>query len=290
VPGSGDITFTSSIDNGPNITTTFTSGARTFATTYAHDGNGDLSVQGGGNINGPVTVLAPSATLTLNAGGAIGNGSGGYFQMDAGKFAGSAGSSLVLHDLSSVTLGSVSSSSGNLIVQADNTLFLDSGTMLDAHSGTVVLAGTVPGITIVAGSTPTIAAGSRFLFYAASARLTVPVVVGTTLSPFLASKVILNHPFNPNDPVPASFGSGNALIFVSSDRPISDPSLFIDIPVELYRPVSITFGEYDPTKFGEVGDLWMSSSELYEIERKAGLAPKVVPEKVERMNYLSHGK
>jgi hypothetical protein len=62
------------------------------------------------------------------------------------------------------------------------------------------------------------------------------------------------------------------------------------IPVEDYRAVSISFGDYDPTKFGEVGDLWLSSSELYEEERKAGKAPRVAPEKIERMKFLIRGK
>jgi hypothetical protein len=239
-------------------------------------------------------------TLTLKADGSISDGAGSYLPIDAGTFAGS-GTSIAVVDSADVTLGAVSTTAGNLIIQA-NTISLNGTTTLDANSdnvgpaGVVVLAGTgAPGLQV--SGTPTITPSSRFIFYAANALLTKPPVVGTSLGPFVADRVFVNRPlgspfaFDPADPIPAFVGSsGNALIFASSERPADDPSLFIDIPVELYHPVSITFGEYDPTRFGEVGDLWMSSSELYEIERKAGTAPKAVPAKVDRMKYVEHPK
>ena len=49
-------------------------------------------------------------------------------------------------------------------------------------------------------------------------------------------------------------------------------------------------GQYDPTKFGEVGDIWLSSSELYEEQRKAGKAPRLAPEKVERLKFVIGGQ
>jgi hypothetical protein len=100
-----------------------------------------------------------------------------------------------------------------------------------------------------------------------------------------------NVPFPLTDADLAAFNDGQShFIFQLDANPPNDPSLFIDIPLELYQPVAISFGEYDPSRFGEAGDIWMSSSELYEIERKASTAPKSVPIKVERAKHVSQPK
>ena len=77
--------------------------------------------------------------------------------------------------------------------------------------------------------------------------------------------------FDVNAPVFATPGEG-ILVFSAPDggEDFDEIAKFFGdfIPVEDYRAVTISFGDYDPTKFGEVGDLWLSSSELYEEERK----------------------
>ena len=96
-----------------------------------------------------------------------------------------------------------------------------------------------------------------------------------------------------NPPSSLTPGGLDRLIFSAPDFGTAIPEIakfFGDfIKVEDYRAISISFGDYDPTKFGEVGDLWLSSSEIYEEERKAGKGPPLVPEKIERMKFLIRG-
>jgi hypothetical protein len=197
-----------------------------------------------------------------------------------------------LQDINEVILGGLSSSGGNIFVRA-NILDLGATTDIDAGAGTVILVGnTIPGIRVAPNSSPTI--DSRFVIFAPSARTTIPQFREDLMRilPFAAGRVIRNSPFpvGAANPIPSGLGAAeNAYVFASSELGVNDPSLFIDIPVEVFEPVSIVFGDYDPTKFGEFGELWMSSSELYEIERKAGKARKPPPAQVDRAKYVPEG-
>jgi hypothetical protein len=136
---------------------------------------------------------------------------------------------------------------------------------------------------------------SRFLLFALNAELTDPPVLvdvqGNNPRINGLNAVRINSPINFNAATPDPFGDLlSHFVFSIKANPPTDPSLYIDIPVEVFQPVSIVFGDYDPTKFGEVGDLWMSSSELYEIERKAGKARKTLPPQVSRTKYYPEGK
>jgi len=212
-------------------------------------------------------------------------------RIDAGTFAGSAGTGLAVEDTGDLTLGAISTAGGNFFIRAADTLALTDTTTLSAGAGNVILvADGAPGIS-VSGS-PMI--NSRFLIYAVNATLTDPPVIRDNqgrpvIGNLIADELDSPRNFNPAEPDPF-LDTLDYFVFRAEANPPTDPSLFIDIPMELYRPVSINFGEYDPTKFGEVGDLWMSSSELYEIERKAGKAPKPLPDQVDKSKYVVESK
>ena len=295
----GDVQFqTSAI--GPQIQTTFTQGGQTFALSYADD----LTVVANGNIAsvipGPAPALTPGqgslivpGVLTLNAvGGSIGGGIGSPLAINAGTLNARAGNGISLSEANDLTLGAISATTGPLFVKAGGSFtFNGSGsTVINANGGTAILvANGLPGV-IVNGA-PTMS--SRFILYALNASLTSPIVIknsfgSPTIGGLVANRLDSPLDFNPLTPDPFSDGLSH-FVFSLEANPPTDPSLFIDIPVEVFQPVSIVFGDYDSTKFGDVGDLWMSSSELYDIERKAGKAPKAVPLQVGRSGYVTKG-
>jgi hypothetical protein len=290
VAQAGDITFTDSLPSGTAATETkFTRGTVTFDTLYSSD----LTVRANGNIVSALPVGTPllvPGTLTLNAVGAgssIGGGIANPFAIDVGTLNATAGSGLSFSDVNNVTLGGISTVSGAFFIQAGNTLTLNGSTVVNAGVGgtAILVANGIPGISVA--GTPSLL--PRFLIYALNAELTDPLVIlnsanKPTIGALVADEIDSPRNFNPATPDP--FGDSlNYFIFSLEANPPTDPSLFIDIPVEVFQPVSIVFGDYDPTKFGEVGDLWMSSSELYEIERKAGKARKALPPQVNRAKY-----
>jgi hypothetical protein len=144
-----------------------------------------------------------------------------------------------------------------------------------------------------------VSGGGKWFIYSTSPKANGPGLKRIEGDPFVffgslqADEVFFEKKFSTDPPGSLPAGEGN-LVFVSpesSDDFDEIAKFFGDfIPVEDYRAVTISFGDYDPTKFGEVGDLWLSSSELYEEERKAGKAPRVAPEKIERMKFLIRGK
>ena len=181
--------------------------------------------------------------------------------------------------------------SGAFFVEAANTLTFNSTTVINAGVGgtALLVANGIPGVSV--SGTP--AMNSRFLLYALNAGLTDPIVIlsGPGI-PSIGTLVadVIDSPRNFNPLTPDPFGDLlDHFVFSLEANPPTDPSLYIDIPVEVFQPVSIVFGAYDPTKFGEVGDLWMSSSELYEIERKARKARKALPVQVNRAKYTPQG-
>jgi hypothetical protein len=292
VAQAGAVTFTDSQPVAPALRTLFTRGATTFDTFY----RSDLSVRANGNIGSLMaagTSLLVPGTLTLNAvGGSIGGGIANPFAIDAGTLNAQAATGLSFAEVNNVTLGNLSSTAGPFFVQAGNTLTFNNATVINAGVGgtAFLVANGIPGISVV--GTP--AMNSRFLLYALNAELTDPLVIinnlgNPAIGALVADAIDSPRAFNPGTPDP--FGDLlDYFIFSLEANPPTDPSLYIDIPVEVFQPVSIVFGEYDPTKFGEVGDLWMSSSELYEIERKAGKARKALPPQVNRAKYTAEAK
>jgi len=290
-------------DSQPHMATAFRTlfqqnPATVFDVRYASD----LTIRVNGDIRSAIaagsSLLVPG-TLTLNAvGGKIGRDLGGGmvggiadpFAIDAGTLNATAGNGLSFLEAGNVTLGSISSASGAFFIRAGDTLTFDNSTVIDAGAaGTAFLvADGSPGVSVV--GTP--AMNSRFLLYALNAALTDPPVIIVGGTPAIGGLTAdeINSPIDFDPITPDPFGDmDNHFVFSLEANPPSDPSLFIDIPVEIFQPVSIVFGEYDPAKFGELGDLWMSSSELYEIERKAGKARKALPTQVNRAKYVPPG-
>jgi hypothetical protein len=278
---------------GPAIETLFNQNiASVFQARYAND----LTIKVNGNINSTIAAgdfLRAPGVLTLNAvGGSIGGGIANPLAIDAGTLNASAGTGLSFSEVNNVTLGGISTVGGAFFISAANTLTFNNSTVINAGIGgtAILVANGIPGVSVI--GTP--AMNSRFLLYALNAELTTPLVILNTASKptigaLIADAIDSPRTFNPATPDP--FGDLlDYFIFSLEANPPTDPSLFIDIPVEVFQPVSIVFGDYDPTKFGEVGDLWMSSSELYEIERKAGKARKALPEQVNRTKYVPEGK
>jgi filamentous hemagglutinin family protein len=295
-----NVRFTDSLSLGPTgVRTLFVredvipANSTTFDVRYVSD----LTVRANGNISSGMaagtSLLVPGA-LTLNAVGAgssIGGGIANPFAIDAGTLNASAGMGVSFSAAGNLTLGNISTVGGAFFIEAANTLTFNGATVINAGvAGTAILvANGIPGVSVV--GTP--AMNSRFLLYALNAGLTDPIVILSSLGvpsigALVADAIDSPRAFNPLTPDP--FGDLlDYFIFSLEANPPTDPSLFIDIPVEVFQPVSIVFGEYDPTKFGEVGDLWMSSSELYEIERKAGKARKALPPQVNRAKYTPQG-
>lgn len=296
VAQAGNVTVTDSQPFLPAaVRTLFTHGATLFDTRYVSD----LTIRANGNISSTIAAgnfLRAPGTLTLNAvGGSIGGGIANPFAIDVGTLNASSsalvGGGLAFSEAGNVTLGNISTVGGAFFIEAANTLTFNGGTTIDAGlAGTAILvANGIPGISVV--GTP--AMNSRFLIYALNAELTDPLTIISSLgNPSIGALVAdaIDSPRNFNPATPDPFGDLlNYFVFSLEANPPTDPSLFIDIPVEVFQPVSIVFGEYDPTKFGEVGDLWMSSSELYEIERKARKARKTLPVQVNRSKYVPQG-
>jgi hypothetical protein len=290
--GTPDVNITDATGNAAIIRTEFTQGGRTYTSIYANSAAGNFTIQSGGNITEVAGFTVASAgTLALRAAGSIGGGFAAPLRIDAGTFAGSAGTGLAVEDAGDLTLGNISTAAGNFFVRAGDTLTLNNSTTLSAGAGNVILVSDgAPGISVA--GVPTI--NSRFLIYAVNASLTDPPVIKNQQGkPAVGGLVadVLDSPRNFNPATPDPFGdTSDYFVFRAEANPPTDPSLFIDIPMELYRPVSINFGQYDPTKFGEVGDLWMSSSELYEMERKAGKGTNAVPGKVDKSKYITSGR
>jgi hypothetical protein len=293
VAQAGNVNFSDSQASGPAFRSLFTHGATTFDTRYVSD----LTVRANGNISSSMaagTSLLVPGTLTLNAvGGSIGGGIANPLAIDVGTLNASATTGLSLFEAGNVTLGSISTVGSVFFIKADNTLTFGSSTVINAGVGgtAILVADGVPGVSVVGNPTVT----SRFLLYAKNADLTDPPVIADSQgsNPTIGGlgAVRIDSPINFNPATPDPFGDLlNHFIFSLKANPPNDPSLYIDIPVEVFQPVSIVFGDYDPTKFGEVGDLWMSSSELYEIERKAGQARKALPPQVNRTKYYPEGK
>jgi hypothetical protein len=299
VAQAGNIRFT---DSQPIVPTgVHTLFQRNLATIFDVRYVNDLTVRANGNISStmaPGTSLLVPGTLTLNAVGAgssIGGGIANPFAIDVGTLNASAGGGLSFSEAGNVTLGNilgnVSGGSGAFFINAANTLTFNNSTVINAGVGgtAFLVANGIPGISVVGNPTMT----SRFLLYALNAELTdPPVIINTLGKPSIGALIAdaIDSPRNFNPATPDPFGDLlNYFVFSLEANPPTDPSLFIDIPVEVFQPVSIVFGEYDPTKFGEVGDLWMSSSELYEIERKARKARKALPVQVNRSKYTPSG-
>jgi hypothetical protein len=289
----GSVTFTDSQPfTASAVRTLFTHGTTTFDTYYVSD----LTVRANGSISSTMAAgnfLRVPGTLTLNAVGSIGGGIANPFAIDAGTLNATATTGLSFSELGNVTLGNISSASGAFFVQAGSTLTFNAATVINAGVGgtAILVANGSPGIAVAAAPTM-LGSWSRFLLYALKAELTTPPLIISIGNPsiggFIADAIDSPRNFNPATPDP--FGDLlNHFIFSFAANPPTDPSLYIDIPVEVFQPVSIVFGSYDPTKFGEVGDLWMSSSELYEIERKAGKARKALPPQVNRAKYTPQG-
>jgi filamentous hemagglutinin family protein len=263
--------------------------ASVFQVRYAND----LTIQVNGNINSTIAAgnfLRVPGQLSLNASGSIGGGIANPMAIDAGTLHASAGTGLSFTDVNDVTLGDISSAGGMFFVEAANTLTFSDSTMIDAGAANTafLVANGSPGVRVVGTVAPNMI--SRFILYALNSELTdPPTIIDNNGFPSIglldADRIDSPRNFNPATPDP--FGDLlSYFVFSLVADPPTDPSLFIDVPVEVFQPVSIVFGEYDPTKFGEVGDLWMSSSELYEIERKAGKARKALPTQVNRTKYV----
>jgi len=259
---------------------------------------GDLTVAGTSTVDAAVDVnLTAGSDTVFSAGSQITGGgdfrvtAGNDISVAAGSQLESTGGELRLEAGGNATISGNLTADGaaddHLRVVAD-TITLAGSPTLNANANSIVLAGrTGNGLRIQGAGTPNLL--SRFVIYAPSARQTFPQFREDLrrIPPLAEGRVIRGESFEDTTPIPSGLGAlENAYVFAAPDVGVTDPSLFIDIPVEVFQPVSIVFGDYDPTKFGEAGDLWMSSSELYEIERKAGKARKALPAQVNRSDYV----
>ena len=272
--------------------------------------NGDVNLQAqngaltSATVDNTADVVGATVTVSTTGGGVIGANAAVNaatpLEVNASTLnvAGS-GAVAILDIADGVTLNSIASS-GNAVLRAIGTITLGNGGNLNPGNGnTAVIAaeGSPLNANLVNGGI-TLNAASRYLLYSTANLRNSPVLAKTGDQIFFGSlpvgSPVFERTFDPTTPIPATLPVGNLMIFSAPDTGEDFDELakfFGDfITLEDYRTVSITFGDYDPRKFGESDDLWLSSSELYEEERKAGKAPRVTPDKIERMKFLIRGR
>lgn len=262
-------------------------------TSFVVDGNADLfgaavtlSTTGGGNVGGSI-----AQPLEINA-VSLGQNGGGVPTVG--------GLISVLDVAGGLTLNSMSAG-GEVRVRSlgSEGLTMAAGNTITAGAGqNIVLSAESSGAPVEnLGMSLNVSGGGQWFIYSTSPRFNPTSIIsvggiltfgGLTVNNLQFEKTLAANP-------PGTFPSGTGnMVFALPDsgEDFDEIAKFFGdfIQVEDYRAVSITFGDYDATKFGEVGDLWLSSSELYEEERKAGKAPRLAPEKVERMKFLIRGK
>lgn len=273
------------------------------ATSVFLTADGAVSLQGDITAGTGIEVSTPSGLAlsgNLDAGTSVDITASGAVSIQGDITAGTEVEVLTGSDLS---LGGAIDAGAGVLARAIGRLRLGGSIEAGAGNDIVLVAETLGAPVVNNGITLDVSGGGRWFIYSSSPSFNTPPILSVEGEDdlFFGSLRVdhvtfeKNFAANPPGDFPAAVGDnvGNMVFALPDGGDDFDEiaKFFADfIPVEDYRAVTISFGDYDPTKFGEVGDLWLSSSELYEEERKAGRAPRVAPEKIERMKFLIRGK
>jgi hypothetical protein len=263
----------------------------------AENGNITSSV-----VDGNADIFGGSLLLSTTGGGSVGAGTTDPLEVAVASIGTDVGSSVggdisVLDLAGGLTLNSMTAG-GGVQIRSTEGLTLGSGSITAGAGENIVLSAEGLAFPVInQGLDLNVSGGGKWFIYSTSPKFNTPPILSVggilTFGGLVVNQLTFEKTLAADPPGTFSSGEGNMVFSLPDGGDDFDEiaKFFGDfIPVEDYRAVSISFGDYDPTKFGEVGDLWLSSSELYEEERKAGKAPRVAPEKIERMKFLIRGK